>query len=402
MALCSTAQFRRSGQRDDRRRRLLSDEALGIRRIDGPATQSLESHPDSPAYPKDVLMTHQVRLLDLIPRRPLALAAVLAAGLLAAGGLVWLDLWAARQAAQAGLKLDALRLGSPHSLGRWLGQTALLAAALASLVVYTVRRHRKDDYQGRYRVWGWAAACWVLLALDVASGLHHTLRELMIHFTGTPLVGDGSIWWLAPGGLLLATVGSRLLVDMLPDRWGSASLLGAALLGLVSLALHWQALPLGDPRLAAVLPGAGAMLAAVLLFWAMLAHGRYVILEAEGLIVRRQAEPAQSAQAASASTGGPRRSDGAHETLAGCHQKSSSRIGATLAGMLGLARTPESTSEETTTEAGAAASADQIESQPVGSSPRRKLTKAEKKALRKRLIEMRLKRQQAQQAAWKS
>jgi len=397
MALCSSAQFRRSGQRDERRRRLLADEALGTRRAGRSSAQGSFGPRSGSAYAEDVLMNHKVSVLDLIPRRALWLGAILAGALLAAAGLVWLDLWAAKCTAATGLQLDALRLQSAQSLAGWLTSMVLGAGALAALVVYTVRRHRKDDYQGRYRVWIWAAMCWLLLAADHATALHRTVRELMVYWTSTSLMGDGSIWWLAPGGLLLAAVGSRLLIDMLPDRLATAALVAAAGCALAALSGPWETTWLGDPRFATLGPHAAAMGAAILLFWSMLAHARYVILEAQGLILRPEPRSASGGPAAglAGSAGTLGRTDEAHASLSGDHQSGTRRgVGSMLAGALGLGRKSkgDATSESTL--------AVETEEESAQSTTRRKLSKAERKALRKRLIEMRLKREQSQRAAW--
>ncbi len=397
MALCSTAQFRRSGQRDDRRRRLLADETLAMRRIGPTSAHGSDAPRNGFAYAEDVLMTHQVCVLDLIPRRALTLGVILAAALLIVAGLVWLDLWAAKCASETGLQLEALRLKGPQSLAGWLRGMVLGAAALAALVVYTVRRHRKDDYQGRYRVWIWAALGWLILAADGATALHRAVRELMVHWTGTPLWGDGSIWWLAPGALLLAAVGSRLLVDMLPDRLSTAALVGAGFCAAAALAEPWDTIPLGDPRLGALIPHTAAMTAAVLLFWSMLAHARYVMLEAQGLIVRPRLQAASGGQPADpAGSGGTAgRTDSAHETPSGSHSTGTgSRVGSLLAGALGLGRGSSSASASSSP-AGGGESADAAQSTTHG-----KLSRAERKALRKRLTEMRLKREQSQRTAW--
>ncbi len=391
MTLCSTAQFRRSGQRDDRRRRLLADETLGTRRLGRRCAQGSDAPRNGLAYAEDVLMTHQVRLLDLIPRGALALGAILAAALL------WLDLWATRFAAQTGLQLAALRLNSPHSLAGWLTGMVLAAAFPAALVIYTVRRHRKDDYQGRYRVWIWAAFCWLLLAADYATALHCAVRELMVHWTGTPLMGDGSIWWLAPGALLLAAVGSRLLVDMSPDRLATAALLGAGFCALAALAEPWGTFLRADPRLGALIPHAAAMTAVVLLCWSMLVHARYVILEAQGLFGRSEPQAAPGGQSAatagSAATSG--RTDAAYGALSGSHSAGSrSAAGSPLGGVLGLGKRASSASASSTKRTTGQAP------EAAPSAVRRKLSKAERKALRKRLMEMRLKREHAQRATW--
>ena len=78
----------------------------------------------------------------------------------------------------------------------WFSSMTLAMAAMVAVLVYTVRRHRKDDYQGRYRVWLWAAACFMLMSLDETASLHEGFKEMMTLLTGSAIFGDGSIWWI--------------------------------------------------------------------------------------------------------------------------------------------------------------------------------------------------------------
>ena len=50
-----------------------------------------------------------------------------------------------------------------RSLGSWFASLLLLAAGLLAIVTYSVRRYKADDYHGHYHVWLWAAACWFIM-----------------------------------------------------------------------------------------------------------------------------------------------------------------------------------------------------------------------------------------------
>ena len=117
----------------------------------------------------------------------------------------------AARAAAGGAQLAALDIAAKGSLACWFSSLLLLAAAVMAMLVYAVRRHRTDDYQGRYRVWLWAAGCWLLMATDQAASLREAFQAAMIALTGTPLLGDGTLWWVAAYVLIFGAVGSRLL-----------------------------------------------------------------------------------------------------------------------------------------------------------------------------------------------
>ena len=47
---------------------------------------------------------------------------------------------------------------------------------MTAVLIYTLRRHRLDDYGGRYRLWLWAAACWFVMSMDEACTLHEGFK----------------------------------------------------------------------------------------------------------------------------------------------------------------------------------------------------------------------------------
>ena len=53
--------------------------------------------------------------------------------------------------------LAAIDAGAAGNLAAWFSSCLLLMAAACSLQIYNLRRHKIDDYRGRYRIWVWAA-----------------------------------------------------------------------------------------------------------------------------------------------------------------------------------------------------------------------------------------------------
>ncbi|NQT39847.1 MAG: hypothetical protein HQ581_20300, partial [Planctomycetes bacterium] len=154
-------------------------------------------------------MHEQARLTDLIPMRFSTFALLAVVGLAIVVGLEtlywWMPLLADRTTDG---RVAAFDLDGEGSLAVWFSSTTLLLAGCASVIVYSVRRYRIDDYQGRYRIWIWAAACCLLLSIDETASLHEGFKEMMAAVTGTRLFGDGSIWWVTAYFFLLAGVGT--------------------------------------------------------------------------------------------------------------------------------------------------------------------------------------------------
>jgi len=229
------------------------------------------------------------RLTDLVPIRLRFFALALLAGVAIIAGLEALYYWApAWTARTTDGQIAAFDLDTEGSLGAWFSSTVLLLAGLAAVLVYLIRRHRVDDYQGYYRVWLWAAGCCLLMSVDEGSSLHEGFKELMAQVTGTRLMGDGSIWWVVPYFFLLGAIGTRLVVDMRSCRLSMAAILGTAACFAVAVVtqLGWL---LPESGLRGVMLEEGAeMLGDVLLLLAMALHARHVILEAQGLLPERK------------------------------------------------------------------------------------------------------------------
>lgn len=100
----------------------------------------------------------------LVPLSGWMLTLAIGGMLLAVGGLIGLHQAADHLQATLGRSAaDSLRIHGPASLSGWLASTLLAAAAGLSLFIFSLRRHRIDDYHGRYRMW-------ILVAVACAIG----------------------------------------------------------------------------------------------------------------------------------------------------------------------------------------------------------------------------------------
>jgi hypothetical protein len=174
-------------------------------------------------------------------------------------------------------RIEALDLDGEGSLSVWYSSALLFLAAQVALLVGWMRSQNPEDYAGRYRVWYWAAGCWLLLSLDETASLHEAFKEFASKAAGTRVFGDGSIWWAGPYFGLLGFVGVKLFWEM-RGCWLSSTLLQAT--GWVwALAVATQ--------LGLILPESGArgviveesaeMLGDLLLLLSMMVHARYLI-----------------------------------------------------------------------------------------------------------------------------
>lgn len=256
-------------------------------------------------------MAAQPSIAELLPRKPLLLGLLFLAGLLAIAGLETLYHFMPRLAAQAtDGRIAAFDLDSEGSLAAWFSSLLLLGASLLSLQIWSLRRHRLDDYHGRYRIWFWAALVWFVMSVDEACSLHEGFKELMAHATGRRLFGDGSLWWIMAYGLVLGVLGIRLLVEVRSCRTSTTFFVLAGLSWLS--AIFWQLdliVPASGARSVMVEEGC-EMLGNLFLLTALAVHARHVLLDIEGLLPtsgkrrkkKAKAEPAAAEASASSAS----------------------------------------------------------------------------------------------------
>ena len=175
--------FRRSGQLDERRRRVLRDElAQPAQTETADATPTGGGSAKGPvrAYATEVLSERQLRVIDLLPVRPLWVAVSILLAVTAVAAILCVHIHArtidlgrnATEGVPYSAFLAALDASQRGSLAAWLASVVLAGGAAASLVTFGIRLHRVDDYRGRYRVWLWTAAALVFASLDAATHSH--------------------------------------------------------------------------------------------------------------------------------------------------------------------------------------------------------------------------------------
>ena len=276
-----------TNQRRDQRRRLVASWKRPVdqpeaARGDSPRTMAAydpEAHPEQQRGPGVLLPTGLGGLTVAIVAAFVPLAAVVAAGatehllgrpLLGSGGRF------ARTLAAAGAMVDPRGVAS---LQTWLASTLLVVAAVVALVVRLMRRHRRDDFKGRYRAWGWMATVFVAIACSGSVPVGRLVGAAVADATGITLGPDGIGWWLSLSAVVMVAV-SLWAVLPLHERLGTGIWLGCALTSWgVAAVATWMA----DGRDRIVVAGAAAWtLASGFALAAMLTAARSVIREVRG------------------------------------------------------------------------------------------------------------------------
>ena len=289
-------------QLDDRRRRVLTEEVIGPAQPADEAGTASQSKPSDRRrsavrvrpYGDAALMDRQPRITDLVPQRYSMLALLFLAGVTLVAGLEALYAWLPELASKtAEGTIDAIDLAAEGSLAAWFASTTLALASVSAVVVYSIRRHKADDYHGRYRIWLWAAACWMLLSMDEGGSLHEGFTELMSYLADQRGFGDGSIWWISAYSLLLGTVGTRLMLEMRECRASTAALLVTAVCYAAAVVARLNVF-LPDSHMQRVMVEEGCeMVGNLFLLFAMTLHARYTILAAQGRLPAKKEKPAK-------------------------------------------------------------------------------------------------------------
>ena len=213
--------IRRNTQREHRRRRALVED-----RRQPPMAQVNPSH-DRPMrrYSAAIARQHQRRLVDLIPRRRWAL-------------LVWYLILPTILVAHAALAsweselrhfgwsadLAPLRLDHSPNLAAWTTAMALMATAGYSALILYFRRHKIDDYRGRYRVWYPVIAFTLALSFLAGSGLAESARSIMVNLFDLAGLSLESPWVKGLVWVSALAAWARLLLELAGSRAATTGL----------------------------------------------------------------------------------------------------------------------------------------------------------------------------------
>ncbi len=275
--------------RADRRRRVLNEEIRAAGSLSVSHSFS-ESTIDSPRYGEQANIENHPQVTDFVPRRNRVVLLTVLAGLLIAAAAESLDRYAGELSAWLpSLTTLEIAHGLANRLVAWGSAVVLLAVAAFVRITFMLRRHRVDDYRGRYRVWRLAAWMALALSLNAVVGLHGPISRALGEWTGWQLLVGHSGWWLAAAVLLGGWLLVRLVLDMAECRAALAIVMlaitcymTAGVASAVPWSPEWLGAWSGLPGRSLPFFGHLLMLSAVML------NARYVVLDVQGLIPSRR------------------------------------------------------------------------------------------------------------------
>jgi hypothetical protein len=293
-------EFRRSGQSNQRRRRVLKEDTSSAaaeeaaeatprrRRRGGGATQR--------PYTDAALVEHQARVTDLIPKRPWTLLVLILSSLLAVTFVQALYAhrhWGAKLVGEH--NLSALDPTTRGSLSAWLSSALLGLAAVACVSVFSIRRHRIDDYKGRYRLWLSLAVVCLLASIDATTDLHavarHALEVVASRYAGGTSLGEYTrFWWVAFNLVMVVVISGRMSIEMRRSVGASAWVVAAAASYTMVGALELDYVSASSPFTLILMQSSAKMAGDAALLFAIGTYARYVFLDSQGILAQRRAE----------------------------------------------------------------------------------------------------------------
>ncbi len=157
--------------------------------------------------------------------------------------------------------------GQAH-LAAWLTQTYLLLATVATLVLRSIHRNRRDVSRPSFRPWGALAVLWLIASLATTVPIGPAVALALLRVTETPFGPQGLGWWVLLGCLYSFITVSGTLFRLHEKLLPTLTVISGLLFWCASSACIWFSAT--EPRLlllsnATWLIGSGFMLFAMLL-----------------------------------------------------------------------------------------------------------------------------------------
>src|SRR5262249_23898563 len=177
------------------------------------------------------------------------------------------------------------------NLAAWFSSFAFMSSAVGCVLIYTVRRHKLDDYRGSYRLWLWCAAAWIVMSIDATANLHAPFSRALAKATSWSMLEGGALWWIGVWGTILAILALRLVLELGECRSSQSAILATGMLWAAALAIDYgwfPAIPLEHTVIVAI---GCRLLGQVTRLLGIDVYARHVLLDAEGLLKQRPAKP---------------------------------------------------------------------------------------------------------------
>jgi len=275
---------RKKAQSGDRRRRVLREGTTKKKRT----ATTKRAAKAMQLYETEAISSLQPRLTELLPHRKRSLTACLGFGAFVVIAMQALFLVRRNHLSELpAATTTPLHLMGAGTLSAWCGSLILAFAALVSLVIFSIRRHKVDDYHGRFGMWLTVALACLLASADAATGLHTTFNAIMARMTDHNPFGWTGSWWAMIGGVLGIYLFVRIVVDAWRSRGSVVSLSVTVVIYAAATLFFYRKWRLGSDQKDTMAHSSLLLFGHVMLAFSLLTYARYVFREAAGLIGKK-------------------------------------------------------------------------------------------------------------------
>ena len=280
--------------RTDRRRRVLADDLLTAASTDDlPMGSEPLQGASGMRYAPAARRENQPRLVDFVPIRALPFTLIVAMGLIVIATLLSAHAWLGRLSEFLPAdSLAPLDLATEHSLATWFASLLLLSNMQLALLVYSVRKHRVDDYHARYRVWLAVAAASLVISVNLATGIERLFQVALAPAARWCRVAEHYSFWC-----VLGVIATYLTVRLVLETRRSSLTLGTLVFAAISLALpsllRSSLISFELPAHAVMFRVGFQLLGYLLLLVGTMLFARHVLLDVEGKLPERKPKKAK-------------------------------------------------------------------------------------------------------------
>ncbi len=233
---------------------------------------------------------HQHKTTDLIPKRFWAVVSMIGGLVLIVIALNLIAYYSPKWEPSLGAEsVDALRLTGRGTIAAWFSSMLFIVSGLASLQIYALRQHRRDDYRGSFRIWLWMSALLILASANCVIDLGSiAMQAVQSWLQSTPSPSAGIYWIFAVKMLLLSLLIARGIFEIRESRatLTIVALVWAAYLGASVLQLpnSFNAINQLTVQQQEIFTGNLQIVAVIGIFLAHLVFARFIYMQATGLI----------------------------------------------------------------------------------------------------------------------
>jgi hypothetical protein len=158
-----------------------------------------------------------------------------------------------------------------------------MSAAICLLILH-LRRHKLDDYRGRYRLWFWSAVVLIIASVDATTNLHRDVQALIAGSTSAAWAATLATWIPAAALGIAALALLRSWLDMYSSRAAATTMFFSGVCLVATTPVVVKNWPVLDPQLQQVATFAVLQFGLQLLFVSLLTYARHVFFVSQGML----------------------------------------------------------------------------------------------------------------------